>query len=159
MMVALSFALSFLSSKIILKFTYQPTTGANDRQTGCSNAMMDVMMPLMSVYITFVVPGAIGVYWMFKNVVTMVKQIALAKIMPIPVITEEEMRAAEAEVNLSNRQRKKQEKVRSLHHIDDEEYADVVNRMEDRYEGKSAETKAPESPIAPAPLKDEDKKN
>ncbi len=155
----LTFALSYLSSKIIRKFTYQPTTGADDRQVGCSNAMMDFMMPLMSVYITFIVPGAIGVYWMFKNVVTMVKQILIAKIMPIPVITEEEMRAAEAEVNLSNRQRKKQEKVRSLHHIDDEEYADVVNRMEDRYEGKSAgKTETPDSPIAPAPLKDEEKK-
>ena len=88
------------------------------------------------------------------------KQILIAKLMPIPVISEEEMRAAEAEVNLSNRQRKKQEKARSLHHIDDEEYADVVNRMEDRYEDKPAEqteSKA-EGLIAPAPLKDDDRK-
>jgi YidC/Oxa1 family membrane protein insertase len=119
------------------------------------------MMPLMSVYIAFIVPGAIGVYWMFKNVVTVIKQVIVAKLMPIPVVSEEEMRAAEEEVNLSNRQRKKQEKARSLHHIDDETYADVVNRMEDRYEDKPAEEKADKADglIAPAPLKDDDRKN
>ena len=156
----LTFLFSFASSKITRKLTYQPTTAENDKAAGCSNAMMDFMMPLMSVYIAFIVPGAIGVYWMFKNIVTVIKQVIVAKLMPIPVVTEEEMRAAEAEVNLSNRQRKKQEKARSLHHIDDEEYADVVNRMEDRYEDKPAEqteSKA-EGLIAPAPLKDDDRK-
>lgn len=158
----LTFLLSFFSSKITRKFTYQPTTAENDKQAGCSNAMMDFMMPLMSVYISFIVPGAIGVYWMFKNIVTVIKQITIAKLMPIPVVSEEEMRAAEAEVNLSNRQRKKQEKARSLHHIDDEDYADVVSKMEDRYEDKpEAETKAedkPEGLIAPAPIKEDDRK-
>lgn len=159
----LTFVLSFFSSKITRKFTYQPTTSENDKQAGCSNAMMDFMMPLMSVYIAFIVPGAIGVYWMFKNVVTVIKQIVISKLMPIPVVSEEEMRAAEAEVNLSNRQRKKQEKARSLHHIDDENYVDVVSRMEDRYEDKPADSAKAEPEakseglIAPAPLKDDDR--
>ena len=156
----LTFLLSFFSSKITRKLTYQPTTAENDKSAGCSNAMMDFMMPLMSVYIAFIVPGAIGVYWMFKNIITVGKQILIAKLMPIPVISEEEMRAAEAEVNLSNRQRKKQEKARSLHHIDDEDYADsVVSRMEDRYTDKpaAAETKEKTGPIAPAPLKEDDR--
>lgn len=157
----LTFILSFFSSKITRKFTYQPTTSENDKQAGCSNAMMDFMMPLMSVYIAFIVPGAIGVYWMFKNIVTVIKQFAIAKLMPIPVISEEEMRAAEAEVNLSNRQRKKQEKARSLHHIDDEDYADVVSKMEDRYEDKPADKAEDKSEglIAPAPLKEDDRRN
>lgn len=118
----LTFLISFFSTRITRRFTYQPTT-ANDQQAGCSNAIMDVSMPLLSVYITFIVPGAIGVYWMFKNIVTMLKQIIIAKVMPIPVFTEEDYRAAEREAALSNRARKKQEKaeIRSLHHIDDEE--------------------------------------
>ncbi|MBR6708482.1 MAG: membrane protein insertase YidC, partial [Clostridia bacterium] len=62
----LTFVFAFFSSKITRKFTYQPTTAENDKSAGCSNAMMDFMMPLMSVYIAFIVPGAIGVYWMFK---------------------------------------------------------------------------------------------
>ena len=160
----LTFVVYFISSKITRKFTYQPTTGENNKQAGCSNAMMDFMMPLMSVYISFIVPAAIGVYWIFKSIVTMLKQIIIARVMPIPVVTEEEMRAAEAEVNLSNRQRKKQEKTRSLHHIDDEEYADVVSRMEDKYEDKPAEPEEqPENKaeglISPAPLKEDDRKD
>lgn len=158
----LTFVLSFLSSKVIKKFSYQPTTAENDKSQGCSNAMMDFMMPLMSVYIAFIVPGAIGVYWMFKNIISMIEKIIIAKVMPIPVVSEEEMRAAEAEVAMSNRARKKQEKARSLHHIDDEDDGGAaVSRMEARYEDKPAEV-APEGktqpPIAPAPLKEDDRK-
>lgn len=146
----LTFVIAFFSSRITRKFTYQPTTGENDKQAGCSNAMMDFMMPAMSVYITFIVPGAIGVYWMFKNIVTLIKQIVISKLMPIPKVTEEEIREAEKEVNLSNRQRKKQEKARSLHHIDDEEPETPAE------EKKPAEEKPAESgPIAPAPLKED----
>lgn len=158
----LTFVVSFLSTKITRKFTYQPTTAENDKQAGCSNAMMDVVMPLMSVYIAFIVPSAIGVYWIFKNIVTTIKQILIAKLMPIPVVTEEEMRAAEKEYNLSNRQRKKQEKVRSLHHIDDDDYEDTANKPADKAEPKEEETPAAEPEqepglIAPAPLKDDDR--
>ena len=113
--------------------------------------MMDFMMPAMSVYITFIVPGAIGVYWMFKNIVTLIKQIIISKIMPIPKVTEEEIRAAEKEVNLSNRQRKKQEKSRSLHHIDDDEEPETADAEEKPAEEKPAEA----GPIAPAPLKED----
>ncbi len=43
---------------------------------------------------------------------------------PIPRFTEEDYKAAEREANMSKRQIKKSEKqkVRSLHHIDDEDY-------------------------------------
>ena len=87
---------------------------------------------------------------MFKNIVTLIKQIVISKLMPIPKVTEEEIREAEKEVNLSNRQRKKQEKARSLHHIDDEEPEAPAE------EKKPAEEKPAESgPIAPAPLKED----
>ncbi len=158
----LTFVFAFLSSKVIKKFSYQPTVSENDKSQGCSNAMMDFMMPLMSVYIAFIVPGAIGVYWMFKNIISMLEKIIIAKVMPIPVVSAEEMAAAEAEVAMSNRARKKQEKARSLHHIDDEDDGGAaVSRMEARYEDKPAELppegKA-ETPIAPAPLKEDDRK-
>ena len=147
----LTFVIAFFSSRITRKFTYQPTTNENDKQAGCSNAMMDFMMPAMSVYITFIVPGAIGVYWMFKNIVTLIKQIIISKVMPIPKVTEEEISEAEREANLSNRQRKKQEKARSLHHIDDDEEPAAPAE-----EKKPAEEKPAESgPIAPAPLKED----
>ena len=93
--------------------------------------MMDVMMPLMSVYITFIVPAAIGVYWIFKSLLGVLKQFILSKAMPLPKFTEEDYKAAEKE--LAGKQPKKIQKsenagkVRSLHHIDDEDYDEQGN--------------------------------
>ena len=93
--------------------------------------MMDVMMPLMSVYITFLVPAAIGVYWMFKSLLGVLKQFILSKAIPLPKFTEADYKAAERE--LAGKQPKKIQKsenagkVRSLHHIDDEDYDENGN--------------------------------
>jgi len=96
----LTFLAYFGSMKLTRKFTYQPTSGdaATDKATGCSNTMMDVMMPLFSVYITFIVPAAIGVYWIFKSLLGTLKSFILHKAMPMPQFTEEDYKAAEKEL-------------------------------------------------------------
>ena len=125
---ALTFILYFFSMKLNRKFSYQPAV--TDPQMGCSNTMMDVTMPLMSVYITFIVPAAVGIYWMFKCVISTIKQFIMHKIMPMPVFTEEDYKAAERELKGKNKQVKKKPgervtksgvTVRSLHHIDDDD--------------------------------------
>jgi hypothetical protein len=142
---ALTFAVYYASMKITRKFTYQPTT-ADDQQVACSNKIMDFTMPAMSVYFTFIMPAAIGVYWIFKSVLTTVKQIALHMVMPVPKFTEEDYRAAERE--MAGRTPKKAEErapetanrvaqggiapVRSLHHIDDEDFEDTREQAEIR---------------------------
>ncbi len=126
----LTFVVYFFSSKITRKFSYQPTQSDNP-QAGCSNKMMDWMMPLMSVWMTFIVPAAVGIYWMFKSVLNVVKQIIISKVMPLPVFTEEDYKAAEREYMGKQPKRvQKSEnagKVRSLHHIDDEDYDEKGN--------------------------------
>lgn len=122
----LTFVTYFISMKATRKLTYQPQ--ADDKATGCSNAMMDIMMPLFSVYIAFIVPAAIGVYWIFKSVLSTVKQIILRYVMPLPKFTEEDFKAAEKEMATKQTQapREKSGKVvRSLHHIDDEDFEDT----------------------------------
>ena len=127
----LTFAVYFATTKLQRKFMYQPTQNADDRQQACSNNMMDVMMPLMSVYFTFIMPAAIAVYWMFKSVLGFVKQVIMSKAIPLPKFTEEDYKAAEKE--LAGKTPKKIQKsenagkVRSLHHIDDEDYDDDGN--------------------------------
>ena len=127
----LTFVVYFLTSKLQRKFTFQPTQNADNRQQACSNNMMDVMMPLMSVYFTFVMPAAIAVYWMFKSVLGFVKTVILSKVMPLPTFTDEDYKAAEKE--LAGKTPKKVQKseragtVRSLHHIDDEDYDEKGN--------------------------------
>ena len=150
----LTFLVYFFSSKITRKFTYQPTQSeANNPQAGCSNKTMDWMMPLMSVWMTFIVPAAVGIYWMFKSIVSMLKQIIISKAMPLPVFTEEDYKAAEREY--AGKQPKRVQKsenagkVRSLHHIDDEDYDEKGNYCpkteEDYIEVTPEQTSEPEA--------------
>ena len=124
----LTFAVYFGSMKLTRKLTYQPQMAANDQQQGCSNNIMDFTMPLMSVYITFIVPGAIGVYWIFKSLLSTLKQFIMSKVMPLPKFTEEDFKAAEKELKGKNERRNNvtrnpnAPKPRSLHYIDDEDY-------------------------------------
>ena len=164
----LTFVVYFFSSKLTRKLTYQPTT-ADDPATGCSNKMMDWMMPLMSVYICFIVPAAVGVYWIFKSIIGVLKQLILKKAMPIPTFTEEDYKAAEKEYSSKSEKVQKPKSsgtkaVRSLHHIDDEDFADTAPAALERKkaleeaekaekEEKKAEAKS--SLIAEAPLKDD----
>ena len=139
----LTFVVYFFSMRLNRKFSFQPTQNADAKQQACSNTMMDVTMPLMSVFITFGVPAAIGIYWMFKSILGVLKQFILSKVMPFPTFTEEDFKAAEKE--MAGKQPKKIQKsanagkVRSLHHIDDEDYDEKgnyvpVNKKDDEEE-------------------------
>ncbi len=123
----LTFVVYFFSMKLNRKLSYQPTV--EDPQMGCSNKMMDIMMPLFSVYITFVTPAAIGIYWIFKSILGVLKQWILKKAMPIPEFSEEDYKAAVKELNArqdkSTTVKKSGKAVRSLHHIDDEDFDDT----------------------------------
>ena len=167
----LTFVVYFASMKLNRKLTYQPTTATNDKATGCSNSMMDVMMPLMSVYIAFIVPAAIGVYWMFKSILGTLKQLIMKKIMPLPTFTEEDYKAAEREMYGKNPPKapkaqssgNKSGNVRSLHHIDDDEYdskGNYIGRPEAaKAEEEAAEPKKEQAPAMAEPLKDESDKH
>ncbi|MBQ9086752.1 MAG: YidC/Oxa1 family membrane protein insertase [Clostridia bacterium] len=144
----LTFLAYFFSMRMTRKLTYQPTT-ANDPAMGCSNKMMDIVMPLFSVYITFVVPAAIGVYWIFKSLLGVLKQWILKKAMPLPVFTEEDYKAAEKEMNVRVDKAPKNKSgkiVRSLHHIDDEDFDDTreaaIKRREALEAQEAADTEA-----------------
>ena len=160
----LTFLVYFGTMKLNRKFTYQPTTGdaQQDAQAGCSNKTMDIMMPMMSVWISFMVPAAIGVYWIFKSIIGSVKQIVMSKVMPIPAMTEEELKAAEKEYG--GKPEKKHQKGNanpdatkynpaSLFHQDDEDYVPPVKDEEEKPEIKTDNSGA----ISKAPLKDDKK--
>lgn len=122
----LTFVIYFFSMKINRKLSYQPATV--DQQTGCSNNMMDIGMPLMSVYISFIVPAAVGIYWIFKSIIGTLKQFLLQKVMPLPVFSDEDYKAAEKEMKGKKPPMRAGESttgsgkvVRSLHHIDDDD--------------------------------------
>ena len=158
----LTFVVYFFSMKLTRKLTYQPSMGGadQDKAMGCSNTVMDVTMPLMSVYITFIVPAAVGIYWIFKSILSTIKQFILYKTMPLPTFTEEDYKAAERELGLKGGNKKNAQKTerdpnaprpRSLHYIDDEDYQEKVATPAP----KAPEIKSTETPVGAAPLKED----
>lgn len=172
----ITFAVYFASMKISRKFTYQ-ATAANDQQMGCSNNIMDFTMPLMSVYISFIVPATISVYWIFKSLLGTLKQFILSRVMPLPVCTEEDIKAAEKKLKGKKSHAPARTantsgtKPRSLHHIDDDDElppptpknakkpeAKVEEPKVEEPKAEETQAEEPETPIEKAPLKDDSDK-
>ena len=118
----LTFVFAMLTQIITRRFTYQ-SLEALEAQKSASMRIMNYSMPLLSVWIAFSVPAAIGLYWIFRNIVSCVQQIVLSKLFPTPHFTEEDYKRAEKEMKVGRPVREKSKTPpRSLHHIDDEEY-------------------------------------
>ena len=154
---------SYLGQALAKKFTYQPEQTPEMKS---QMRMMSVFMPLMSFFIAFSVPSAVGIYWMMSNILSPVQQIALSKMYPIKEITPEQMR--EAERLYGGKQKKKKTsgstgKKKSLVYDDDDEYESVstVPGKKDSSEKKTLKEKtesADNGVIEKAPLKDDTKK-
>ena len=97
-----------------------------DPQTQASMKMMDFMFPALTLWMAFSFSGMLGMYWIFQSLLGLVQAFILAKAMPLPKFTEEEVkefRKAQKEAEKAQREvAKSQPKYRSLHYIDDEDY-------------------------------------
>ena len=142
----ITFVAYFLSMKLNRKLVYQPMNDASQAQMGCSNNAMDIVMPLFSVFLAFTYPAALGLYWIFKCLLGLLKQFILSKVMPLPKFTEEDYKAAEREVNSrpdkSIKVAKSGRVVRSLHHIDDEDFEDTAEKARAFKEALAAQEEA-----------------
>ena len=142
------------SQWVTRKFTYNPAAQA---QNDMSMKIMQLSMPLLSVYITFTVAGAIGVYWIFRNILSTIQTVVLAKMIPIPQFTEEDYKAAEKELKVKSPKNRSEsgekKKVRSLHRIEEEEEEESAEA------DKKPELKKGVSEKDAPKLKDESDKN
>lgn len=69
------------SSMISMRYTKQLTPGGEKAPgQGCSNVMLMVLMPAFSLFITFTVPGGVGVYWICSNIIAIIQTIILNSI-------------------------------------------------------------------------------
>ena len=149
----LTFVGYFLSMRLTKKFTYQPapTTGTTDKQVACSNWMMDITMPLMSAYFSLLFPALVGIYWMFKSVISTLTRFIISRVMPYPKFTAEDFRAAEREYagkvpKAGQPQRYSYGpkttmvggKPKSLFHMDDDDYLAKVEAQEKEDEEKNS---------------------
>ncbi len=151
----LNFGTSFASMKLTRKFTYQPM---QNEQTNRSMKLMDWFGPLMSLWIAFIAPAALGLYWIFNTVLGVLQQFILYKAMPLPVFTEEDYKAAEAELKGKAPYGKEQsfaeampERSLYLEDFDEDEMPAPVTEEED---DDDDETEGHSSVIEPAKPKD-----
>jgi len=124
----LNLVVSFLSQKLTKRYTYNPNA---DAQTNASMKVMEWTMPLMSFFIAYSVPAAIGIYWIFRSILQFFQTMILSKTFPYPKFTEEDFKRAEKEMKANNKNYKKVSNIavpHSLHHIDDDD--DDVIRVE-----------------------------
>jgi membrane protein insertase Oxa1/YidC/SpoIIIJ len=97
-----------------------------DAQTKASMRMMDILFPGMTLWMAFSFSGMLGLYWTFQALLGLLQSFILAKAMPLPKYTEEEIKSfhkAQKEAEKAQREAaKSQPKYRSLHYIDDDDY-------------------------------------
>ena len=157
----ITFIVVFATSKLTRKFSYQPPRDENNASAEMSMKIMNMAMPLMTVFFTFTIPAIVGIYWIYQNALGVIQQFIMSKAIPIPPLTEEDYHAAERVVNGKPAQKKKKgpkdpdrPRVRSLHHIDDDEYnAKVVDTA------PSSDKKTASPFIEPVRTKDYSDKN
>lgn len=122
-------ALQWVTMWITRKINSNPMTQAQDSQTQMSMRIMDLIFPLMTLFLAFSFSGMLGLYWIYQSLIAILQTVLLAKLMPLPKYTEEEikeMRKAQREQEKAQRAAlKTQPKVRSLHYIDEDDYDEL----------------------------------
>lgn len=98
----ISGALSLLLSRISMK-----QSGANMEGAGAaSGKMMMWMMPLMSIYIGFILPAALGIYWIAQSGFSIIQELVLGKFYNKKLQAEEDARE---EARQADRKRRMEE--------------------------------------------------
>lgn len=97
------------SSLISMRYTkLASANGEKQPGQGCTNVMMILLMPLFSLFITFTVPGGVGIYWICSNLLAIAQTIILNTMYnPVKI-------RAQAEAEYEERRRKKAEDKKRL---------------------------------------------
>ncbi len=121
----INLGLMYLSQFLSKKLNYQSI----QQETQAANSSMKTMMyvlPLMTFFVTAKFAAAIGIYWIFRTILSMGQQFILYKALPYPKFTEEDYKKAEKDFKKgitapANARNIPDRPYRSLHHIDDDE--------------------------------------
>ena len=120
---------SWFSMWLTRKLNNNGLTTEQDAQTQASMKIMDLVMPAMTLFFAFNFSGMLGLYWVYQSILGLGQSLIIAKVMPLPKYTEEEikeMRRQEKEAEKNARQlAKSQPKHKSLHYIDEDDYDEL----------------------------------
>ena len=101
---------------------------AADTQTQASMQMMDIVFPLMTLWMAFSFTALMGLYWIFQSVLAILQTFIISRAMPLPKFTEEQlkqMRREQKAVEKAQKKVLKNQKYRSLHYIDEDDYEEL----------------------------------
>ena len=125
----LNFAFGVLTMKLSKKLNgnmAQMTAQTQDQKV--SGGIMEWMMPVVSLWFAFILPSALGVYWIYQSVLGIAQMLILAKVMPMPKYSQEELEQIMKELKKQQVERPAYtgssysgDRPRSLHHIDDDD--------------------------------------
>ncbi len=142
----LNVVVQWVSMKLSRKWASTGMPTGQDAQAQASLKIMDLVMPLMTLFIMFQVPALIGIYWLFRSLLSLLKSYIMKIVMPIPKYTDAEIKEMEKAQKAAEKARKEalkeQPKFRSLHYIDEEDYEELPelkNKNEQSKKNKSAD--------------------
>ena len=132
---------SWLSMWLTRKLNKNANMSAQDPQAQASTRIMDLTMPLMTLFFAFNFSGMLGLYWIYQSVLGVGQSLIIAKVMPLPEFSEEELK----EINRQKKQAEKaqkeaiksQPKHKSLHYIDDEDYDELPTVKQENKDKKN----------------------
>ena len=127
----LSGLLSFLLSKVSM------AGSQNQGSAAASGKTMMLMMPLMSVYIAFIMPAALGVYWIAQSAFSIVQEAILGKFYTKKIQAEEDARFEAREAD----RKRRQEEAKVLQEQQKQEAARKKSLREKRQEAQEAKSK------------------
>ena len=103
----ISTGLSYLSIYISQKMN--PTTTTMNAQQQSTNKTMLLIMPLMSLWIGFIMPAAMGLYWIMNSVLGVIRDVVLTKIYKKQMDLEDAERLERERAREEELERKRQE--------------------------------------------------
>ena len=117
----LVFLTSWPMAKINKHFNPTPASVNGVEQPG-GGFMLNVGMPLLSAVFSMMFPAAIGMYWIWRSLLSLGQPVLLYKLFPMPKLTEEDFKAAEQ----AYKGTQKKKKVITIEvDEDDDSYADI----------------------------------
>lgn len=103
---------SALMSWLSMKVSQNTNPGANSaaqQQAQAQMKTMNLMMPLMSLYFCFIMPAALGIYWIANSVLIMVQELILNKYYKKVLDAEDAERREKEKLREAELERKRQE--------------------------------------------------
>ena len=136
--------LQWLTMFLTRKWNSTQQLTENDPQNNMSMKMMDFMMPLMTLWITFSFSALMGLYWIFQSALAILQTFIISRVMPLPRYTEEELKAMKKEQKQAEKAQKQalkgNVKYKSLHFIDEDDYDTLPTVKTNEKEDKKSST-------------------